>query len=261
MADFLTLCERSARAGGQVLLDWRGRFEVREKGPADLVTEADCASQEAIRDVLLSAFPEHGFVSEESDAPLNPGAEYCWVVDPLDGTTNYVHQVSHYAVSIALLYRGRPTVGVVFDPVHDEAFCAERGQGAFLNGRAIRTSQVGDMSEALVAASFSAKVRADSPEIDQFVAVLLNCQAVRRTGSAALNLAYVAAGRFDAFWAMSTRAWDVAAGVLLVEEAGGVVTRLDGGSFDLKLPHPLAGANKHLHGKIRALLQSATRMS
>jgi myo-inositol-1(or 4)-monophosphatase len=242
------------------LLDWIGRFEVREKGPSDLVTEADWAAQEAVRGVLMSAFPEHGFVSEESETPLNADADYCWIVDPLDGTTNYVHQVPHYAVSVALVHQGRPVVGVVHDPVHDELFSAASGQGAFLNGRAIRTSQVNNLAQALVAASFSAKVRADSPEIDQFVSVLLNCQAVRRTGSAALNLAYVAAGRFDAFWAMTTRAWDVAAGILLVTEAGGVVTRLDGGSFDLKVAHPVASASQGLHDSFRSLLQEASRL-
>ena len=258
MVDFLTLCEQAARAGGQALLEWIGRFEVREKGPSDLVTEADLASQEAIRHVLQSAFPSHGFISEESDG-VNTGAEYCWVVDPLDGTTNYVHQISHYAVSVALLQHGRPLVGIIFDPVQEELFSAARGQGAYLNGRPIGTTGVSELAQALVAASFSARVPAGSPEIDQFVAALLRCQAIRRTGSAALNLAYVASGRFDAFWAMSTKAWDVAAGVLLVEEAGGVVTLLNGDLFDLRVPHPVASANNRLHAQILKLLQNATR--
>ena len=122
VADFLAVCERAARSGGQVLLDWVGRFEVREKGPSDLVTQADFASQEAIRGVVMADYPQHAFVSEEGDHDLNAAAEYCWVVDPLDGTTNYVHQVPHYAVSVALLHRGRPIVGTIFDPVHDECF-------------------------------------------------------------------------------------------------------------------------------------------
>ncbi|MBI3839596.1 MAG: inositol monophosphatase [Planctomycetia bacterium] len=259
--DYLTLCQQAARAGGQALLDWMGRFGVREKGPSDLVTEADWASQEAIRAVLLTAFPQHGFISEEGDANFNSAAEYCWVVDPLDGTTNYVRQLPHYSVSVALLQRGRPIVGVVLDPVHDECFTAVESQGARLNGRLIHTSQVQDLSQALVAASFSAKVEAGSTEIDQFIAALLSCQAVRRTGSAALNLCYVAAGRLDAFWAMSTKAWDVAAGVLLVLEAGGVVSRLDGGPFALDLPHPVAGATPELQKRFRILMQNAVRSS
>lgn len=252
----LAVCERAARAGGQVLLDWIGRFAVREKGPSDLVTEADVASQEAIRDVVMSAFPEHRFVSEEADGPFDAEAEWCWVVDPLDGTTNYVHQLPHYAVSIALVQRGQPQLGVVYDPVHDECFTAQRGEGAWLNGARLRVSGIGELSQALVAASFSAKVEPGSPEIGQFEAALLACQAVRRTGSAALNLAYVAAGRFDAFWAASTKAWDVAAGALLVEEAGGVVTHYRGDRFDLRRPHPAASASPRLHESFVKLLQN-----
>ena len=254
MVDYLRLCEKAAQAGAQALLDWIGRFQVREKGPADLVTEADLASQEAIRRVLVAAVPEHGLISEEAAEPFNAGAEYCWVADPLDGTTNYVHRVPHYAVSLALLHHGQPIVGVVYDPTSEEMFSAERGRGAKLNGRSIRTSDITDLSQALVAASFSARVEAGSPEIGQFEAVLLNCQAVRRTGSAALNLAYVAASRFDGFWALSTKSWDVAAGVLLVEEAGGVVTQMNGDPFALERPYPVASANRELHFKFRSLL-------
>jgi myo-inositol-1(or 4)-monophosphatase len=171
-----------------------------------------------------------------------------------------VHHLPHYAVSVALVERGRPIVGAIFDPVHDECFTAQLGDGARLNGRPIRASNVHDLSQALVAASFSAKVDADSPEIDQFVAALLTCQAVRRTGSAALNLCYLAAGRLDAFWALSTKAWDVAAGVLLVEEAGGVVTQLDGRTFSLDEPHPVASASNALHQEFLRLLQRAPRV-
>lgn len=255
------LCEDAARAGGRALSSWVGRFSVHKKGPADLVTEADWASQEAIRKVLLSSCPGHHFVSEESDAPPRFDAEYCWVVDPLDGTTNYVHHVPHYAVSVALAHRGQAIVGVVFDPLADECFAAERGKGARLNGNPIHASQVSDLADALVAASFSSSVQFPSREVDQFVAALLNCQAVRRTGSAALNLCYVAAGRFDAFWALSTKAWDIAAGMLLVEEAGGVVTLADGGALSLDTPHPVASATSELHRQFCRLLQTAAPMS
>jgi myo-inositol-1(or 4)-monophosphatase len=256
--DYLVICEQAARAGGQELLSWIGRFGVREKGPADLVTQADAAAQEVIRDIVLGAFPSHAFLGEEAAAEFDPATEHCWVVDPLDGTTNYVHQLPHYAVSVALVERGRPIVGVVLDPVRDECFSAVRGQGARLNNAPIRPSQVRDLAQALVAASFAAKVQPHSPEIDQFIAALLNCQAVRRTGSAALNLCYVAAGRFDAFWALSTKAWDVAAGILLVEEAGGVVSGLDGEPLDLKTgPHPVATATPELHEQFLRLLQTA----
>ncbi len=261
MPDYLMLCEHAARAGAQAIASWVGRFGVHEKGPADLVTEADWAAQEAIRKAVLSACPGHHFVGEESDAEPRFDAEYCWVVDPLDGTTNFVHQVPHYAVSVALAHRGQVIVGVVFDLLGDECFAAERGKGARLNGEPIHTSQVSELAEALVAASFSSTVKFPSPEVDQFVAALLRCQAVRRTGSAALNLCYVAAGRFDAFWALSTKAWDVAAGILLVEEAGGLVTLVDGGAVNLDVPHPVASATAELHRQFLDLLQTASRVS
>ncbi len=255
--DHRTACEQAARAGGEVLLSWVGRFDVREKGPFDLVTQADLASQEAIRGVLMVEFPKYAFVSEEGDGEAIPDVEYCWVVDPLDGTTNYVHQMPHYAVSVALLHRGSPVVGAVFDPVHGECFTCERGKGAYLNGDRLRTSDVQQLSGALAAASFAANVQRGSREIDQFVAALLACQAVRRTGSAALNLCYLAAGRIDVCWALSTHIWDVAAGVLMIEEAGGVVTAPDGGAFDLRVPHPAASASRALHAPFCELLKDA----
>ncbi len=257
MPDYLTLCEQAARAGGDALTQWVGRFQVREKGPRDLVTEADFASQEAIRGVVQAAFPSHDFLSEEGDSAVRLDGDYCWVVDPLDGTTNYVHQIPHYAVSVALLERGRPLVGVIFDPVSRECFAAQRGQGATLNGETIRTSGVSELSRAVVAASFAARVSFPSSEIDQFVAAVRLTQGVRRTGSAALNLCYVACGRFDAFWALSTKAWDVAAGVLLVEEAGGAVSHLDGGPFGLAEPHPVATASDALQKRFCEMLRGA----
>jgi len=255
--DFLAVCEQAARAGGQELLSWVGRFKVHEKGPSDLVTEADLAAQEVVRGVLLSAFPDHHLVGEESDTAARFDAEYCWVVDPLDGTTNYVHQIPHYAVSVALAERGKPIVGVVFDPVNNECFTARRGGGAHLNGEKIQTSGVTQLSQAVVAASFASKVRFPSPEIDQFVAAVQSCQGVRRTGSAALNLCYVACGRFDAFWALSTKAWDIAAGVVIVEEAGGAVTQLDGAPLRLEQPHPITSATAALQREFLEMLNGA----
>jgi myo-inositol-1(or 4)-monophosphatase len=259
--DYLTLCEQAARAGGQALLGWVGRFEAREKGPADLVTEADFASQEAVRQVILSACPDHHFLSEEGGLEPDFDVDYCWVLDPLDGTTNYVHGVPHYAVSLALVESGKPVVGVIYDPCADECFAARRGGGARLNRTAIHTSRATQMERALVAASFAAQVPFPSREVDQFVAALQKCRAVRRTGSAALNLAYVACGRFDAFWALSTKAWDIAAGVLLVEEAGGTVTQLDGSPLVLEAPFPVASATRRLHDEFCRLLQSAAQVS
>ncbi len=254
MPDTLEVCEAAARAGGAVLLDWVGQFTVREKGPADLVTQADLAAQEAVRNVVLGAFPDHEFIGEEGPAGANLHGPHCWIVDPLDGTTNYVHQVPHYCTSVALAEDGIITAGAIYDPVSQECFTARRGGGASLNGRPIFTSKVSLLGQALAAASFSARVDPNSPEIDQFKAALLNCQAVRRTGSAALNMCYVACGRFDCFWAMSTKAWDIAAGWLLIEEAGGVVTDLHGHPLSLDVPHPVASSTPELHQQFQQLM-------
>jgi myo-inositol-1(or 4)-monophosphatase len=246
LADFLETCEEAARAGGAVLLDWVGRFGVREKGRSDPVTDADFASQEAIRRLVLGRFPTHAFLGEEQPKGSLPAGEYCWVVDPLDGTMNYVHGLHHYAVSVALVKGDEILAGAIYDPQADEMFRAGRGEGAYLNGRRLKTSGAERLADALAVASFSTSVSRTSPEIAQFVAAVLNCQGIRRTGSAALNLSYVAAGRFDAFWALSTQAWDVAAGVLLVREAGGVVTDIDERPFTLAIPHPVATASEPL---------------
>jgi myo-inositol-1(or 4)-monophosphatase len=255
--DYLKTCEDAARAGGAVLLDWIGRFEVREKGPADLVTEADVASQEAIREVVMGRFPSHQFISEEQAETAAASGEYRWIVDPLDGTTNYVHGVPHYAVSVALVRGEEIIAGAVYEPWSRECFSAAKGEGAHVDGRLLRTSKVCKLSDSLVAASFAPHVERSSAEISQFIAVVLGCQGVRRTGSAALNLCYVAAGRFDAFWALSTKSWDVAAGVLLVQEAGGVVTDLRGRPFTLERPHPVASAGQPFHEEFRRLLETA----
>lgn len=256
MPDYLKTCTEAAIAGGAVLIDWVGRFGVREKGPADLVTEADVASQEAIRQIIAGRFPTHQFISEEQAGGVQPTAEYRWIVDPLDGTMNYVHGVPHYAVSVALVRGDDILAGAIYEPVSGECYWAAKGEGAYLGGQKLKTSNVQKLSEALVVASFAAKVERSSPEIRQFIEAVLHCQGVRRTGSAALNLCYVAAGRFDAFWAQSTHAWDVAAGVLLVQEAGGCVSDLHGKPFDLRKPHPLATAGEPLHEQFCRILRA-----
>jgi myo-inositol-1(or 4)-monophosphatase len=254
MPEFAQVCEEAARAGGRVLLERWESFQFREKGPKDLVTEADVASQEAIRRVVMGHFPKHSFLAEEGADIRGVEASYRWIVDPLDGTANYVHRVPEFTVSVALEQDGELISGAVYNPVSQESFTAARGKGALLDGRPLRVSQVRDIKDAMVAASFAAGVRRDSPEIANFVNVLLASQSLRRTGSAALNLAYVAAGRYDAYWATSTKPWDIAAGVLLVREAGGVVTAPDGGPLDLAAAQFIAAANEPLHAAMRQLL-------
>jgi myo-inositol-1(or 4)-monophosphatase len=251
--EYLRVCEAAVRTGGRVVQDWAGRFEVRSKGPADLVTQADLAAQEAVREAVLGAFPDHCLLGEEKspdEIPQNR-AEYRWIVDPLDGTTNYVHGVPHYCVSLALEQNGRPLVGAVYDPMLDECFTAIDGRGAWLNGQTIHVSGVSTLSESLAAVGFPPNVQTDAPDLRLFLEMLPRCQAIRRTGSAALNLCYLAAGRFDIFWSYATHIWDVAAGVLLVREAGGVVTAPDGAEFSLEEAHFLAAATPELHARLQ----------
>jgi myo-inositol-1(or 4)-monophosphatase len=254
LAEYLKVCVEAAHAGGAVLMDWAGRFTAREKGPSDLVTEADLASQECVREKLLSRFPNHGFLAEENASIPSREGGLRWVVDPLDGTVNYVHGVPGFAVSIALEQAGKPLVGVVFDPILGECYSAVAGGGAYLNDRPIRVTEVTRLSQALVATSFSPKVPRDSPEISTFAEILVRSQSTRRMGSAALNLCYLAAGRFDAYFALNTKIWDVAAGVLLVREACGTITDISGGELNLEKPRFVAAATTELHAELRTIL-------
>jgi len=260
------ICLEAAKLGGQALLEWRDRFQAREKGPRDLVTQADLAAQEAIRGVLCKSFPDHDFLSEEDAAERKAKgqkpiparrSEYRWIVDPLDGTTNYVHRLPGYAVSIALQHGDHMELGVVFDPLSEECFVAERGKGAELNGKPLKSSGCCEINQALIAVSFSPHVSRDSPEIRRFTEVLLASQSVRRMGSAALNLCYVAAGRLDGYLATSVSIWDVAAGLLMVTEARGVIAGLDGGQLDLERPELLAAASEPLQRELVATVAKA----
>ncbi len=259
LAELKSACEQAARAGGAQLNEWVGKFGVREKGPRDLVTEADLASQKVIRDLLLGKFPEHGFLGEEGINLPSQRDGYRWVVDPLDGTTNFVHQVPNYAVSVALECDGTLLVGCVYDPSSDECYVAAQGQGATLNDRPLASSTTRDLSQALVANSFAAKVTRTEAEVAEFLEVLEQARATRRMGSSALNLCYVAAGRFDAYWSTTTQSWDIAAGVLLVQEAGGMITHRDGGPVDLSRPQVLAAATPELHRQLADCLTRACR--
>ncbi len=254
--EWLATCEAAARAGAEQLVDWRGRFQTREKGFCDLVTDADLASQRAIQRVVGERYPDHAFLGEEhagNSYPNHPD-RLVWIVDPLDGTTNYVHGYPNYAVSVAIVQGQRILVGTIYDPVRDECFTAAAGKGAHCNGVPLKTSTTASLADSLVAISLPPRVRRDSPDLLDFIEVTQVCQAVRRSGSSALNLAYVASGALDAFWATHIHPWDVAAGVLLIREAGGIVTARDGAEFDLWNPHFVAAAGNGLHAELlRAL--------
>jgi myo-inositol-1(or 4)-monophosphatase len=257
LAELRFSCELAARAGGAALLAWRGRFVASEKKARDLVTDADLASQAAVARVLAERHPDHALLGEESPDAVPPDRGYCWIVDPLDGTTNYVHGFPCYAVSVAVACDGRLLAGVVFDPLAEECFSAAVGCGATLNGQRLRVSDVQRIDHALVAVSLPPQLRRDSPDLLSFLQTAPLCQAIRRTGSAALNLAYVASGRLDAHWAHEIHAWDAAAGVLLVQESGGVCTNVAGAPFQLAAPHYLAAANRHLHAQLLPLITPA----
>jgi myo-inositol-1(or 4)-monophosphatase len=260
IARFVTVSQLAARAGGAVLLDWIGRVSVREKGPADLVTEADEASQRVILELILGEFPRHGFLAEENAAIPSRQEGLRWLVDPLDGTTNFVHQAPHFAVSVALEQHGEVLAGTVFDPVSGECFSAGRGLGARLGETPLHVSQVTRLARALVAVSFPPQVGADDPEIHDFLRMVRRAQAIRRLGSTALNLCFLAAGRFDASWSRRTHGWDIAAGALILTEAGGVFTDLTGGAVDWDRPQFAAAATAELHRELRGLLAATSEV-
>jgi myo-inositol-1(or 4)-monophosphatase len=250
MRDYVQTAEEAARRAGHVLRAWSSKFTVREKSRANLVTEADEESQKAIHEFIHGRYPQHGFCGEEGLSVENPDSPYRWVIDPLDGTTNYVHGFPYYAVSIGLECRGELIVGAVFDPVHDEMFLAARGEGATLNRRPLKCSDVTSLEQALVISSLPTSTSAQDQPVQRFLKVLPLAQTVQRTGSAALNLANIAAGRVDGFWSTSLKPWDMAAGVLLVEEAGGRITQIDGTTFDLEIPNLLATNGSDVHEQL-----------
>jgi myo-inositol-1(or 4)-monophosphatase len=254
----LNFAIQTARDAGRVLAEKFGRaLQVSNKGDIDLVTEADIAAERLIVERIRSHHPRHAILTEESGDVIIVGgtdAAHKWVVDPLDGTTNYAHGYPVFCVSIALEHEGRVVVGVVYDPLRDELFAAERGGGATLNGRCARVSDTSDLNRALLCTGFPYDVRTRERFARHFANFILRAQSVRRDGAAALDLAYVACGRFDGFWEEGLRPWDVAAGVLLVEEAGGRVTHYDGTPFDIYTP-PIAASNTLVHDAMLEILQ------
>ena len=256
MHDFITVCEKAVRAAGATLQQWVGQFTAREKGPADLVTQADLAAQQAVEEIVLQAFPDHGLLGEEA-AETTGKSDYRWIVDPLDGTANYVHGVPFYSVSLALERAGELLVGAVYNPVSNDLFSATAGGGALLNGKPIHTSNVTELSGVMAAAGFPPGVTHQSPDYRVFHEAVACVQSIRRTGSAALNLCFLAAGWNDLYWSFGTKIWDVAAGVLIVREAGGIVTAPDGGDFILEQAQFVASAGPELQRQSLDLVRRA----
>jgi myo-inositol-1(or 4)-monophosphatase len=256
MLEYLDAAKEAAHRAAVVLEEWRQKFQVREKARFDLVTDADLASQRAIQAYLAGRFPEHGFLGEEdlTSKKETPGGLRrsarqdvpTWIVDPIDGTTNYVHDCPLYCISIGLQVGSELVVGAVYDPCRKEMFAAARGQGASLNDRPMRTSSAQSLEQSLLATGFPPDLRGHEKTLDWWRFFSFKARSLRRTGSTALNMAYVAAGRFDGYFAFDNHVWDVAAATVLVREAGGMVTNVDGTVYDPYTPDALA-TNGPLH--------------
>jgi myo-inositol-1(or 4)-monophosphatase len=249
---FLTIATQAAQAGGEVLQSFWGKLEnIQEKTPGNLVTEADTGSERVVLDILKAAFPEHRILAEESGASGEITSSYVWAVDPLDGTTNYAHHFPVFSVSIGLLFEGQPIVGVVYNPITDELFSAGLGLGAFLTqkGQAqpIRVSKTKQVADSLLASGFAYdRTQVKDNNYAEFCHFTQVTQGVRRLGSAALDLAYVAAGRFDGYWERGLSPWDMVAGLALILEAGGTISSYEGTSVDIPSGRVLA-TNGVLH--------------
>ncbi|MBS9391194.1 MAG: inositol monophosphatase [Dolichospermum sp. WA123] len=253
MQIFLDIATEAALAAGVVLQDYLGKLEdaITEKGrPGDLVTAADKASEQVILEVLRRHFPQHSILAEESGKLGNQDNEFLWAIDPLDGTTNYAHQYPCFAVSIGLMIQGVPKVGVIYDPFRDELFRAAAGLGATRNRRPIQVSKTAELGKSLLVSGF-AYDRRETPDNNyaEFCHLTHLTQGVRRDGAAALDLAYVACGRVDGYWERGIAPWDVVAGIILVQEAGGNVTAYDGTPIKIESGRILA-TNGYLHDSL-----------
>src|ERR1041384_2932480 len=237
--DFLTPMQELAREAGALLMSFFGKVSIEYKGDVDLVTQADRASEKMIVERIRRQWPDHDLIGEEGSR-RETGSDFRWHIDPLDGTTNFAHGFSVWCVSMALERNGERVAGVVYDRSRDEMFGAVKDGGSFLNGRAIRVSSVAKLKESLVATGFPSHKRHKNPNIHFYHQITLRSHGVRRAGSAAMDLAYIACGRYDAYWEFNLDPWDTAAGVLLVEEAGGKVTNFTGGPFNIDSREGLA---------------------
>jgi len=253
--------DAAQKAGRKLVRDFGEveNLQVSKKGPADFVSNADKTAENTLRYALEKVRPEYSFLLEEAGELTRKDTSNRWIIDPLDGTTNFLHGIPHFAISIALERDGELFAGVVYEPVYDQMYWAEKGQGAHLNDRRIRVSGRTEMDEALFATGIPFKGARDHPLfLKQLQAVMAVSSGVRRFGSAALDLAYVAAGRYDGFWETGLQPWDTAAGIVLVREAGGYVSEIDGRSGMLESGSILA-ANDRLHTPLGKLLRDAVK--
>lgn len=254
-ADMKQFLKEIITEAGRISLEYKARIAdlpVNRKSLKDLVTEADVAVEEYLVKAIQSRFPEHAVWGEETGS--HPGGEYCWVIDPIDGTTSFVHNYPFYSVSIALEYKGEAVLAAVYAPVLDELFFAEKGKGATLNDKPIRVTKTSELCDCMLATGFACvRVDAAKDNLPHFNKLLPLIRDIRRGGSAAMDLCYVACGRFDGYWEMCLKPFDIAAGRLIVTEAGGIVTDFGGGTQNL--PRQIVAANPHVHPQMLSLLR------
>jgi myo-inositol-1(or 4)-monophosphatase len=252
--EFLPHIQQIALEAGDLLMQHFGKVDIEYKGEVDVVTAADRESEKLIVERLTKLWPEHDLMGEEG-ARRTSGSDYRWYIDPLDGTTNFAHGYPVFCVSIALERKGELIAGTVYDPTRREMFAAEKGAGAFLNDRTVRVSKTATLAESLIATGFPSQKRHKNPNIHFYHHITLQTHGIRRAGSAAMDLAYTAAGRYDGYWEFNLNPWDTAAGVLIVYEAGGVVSDLDGRPFDIESKEVVA-SNGTLHPALLHELQA-----
>lgn len=260
MHPMLNIAVRAARAAGNLIarnIGQKDSFDISSKNKDDLVTSIDKQCEKVIVDTLLKSYRNHGILAEEGGALGDPQSEYQWIIDPIDGTTNFVQDIGHCAVSIALRYAGKTEIGVVFDPLLNEMFTASRGNGAFLNGRRIRVGQRISLDGAIIGTAFPTRYRNRmSDYLQLFSSLIDSCADVRRMGSASLDLCYVACGRFDGYLEQGLKPWDFAAGDLIVREAGGIVTDFKGAPDFIKSGNIVTGNPKVINALL-SLCQKA----
>jgi myo-inositol-1(or 4)-monophosphatase len=252
---FLNTAWQAANAAGELIHDhWHQAKTIDYKGPIDLVTSTDHGAERTIVEILQREFPDHEILAEEETRLAGASHEYRWIVDPLDGTTNFAHGYPQVSVSIALEFRDEIILGIVYDPLRRECFRAVKGEGATLNGARVQTSVVPELDKALLATGFPYDRRENADYyLSFFKAFLTRCQGIRRAGSAALDLCYVAAGRLDGFWELKLNPWDIAAGALIVTEAGGSISNFSGAGFSIHGKETLA-SNGIIHNEMVSVL-------
>ena len=251
-ANVTIMIKAARKASGKLKRDYGEieQLQVSKKGQADFVTAADIRTEEILRHTLSHARPEYGFLMEESGTIVGNDPNRRWIIDPIDGTTNFIHGIPHFAISIALEEEGKITAGVIYEPIHDQMFWAEKGNGAWLNDRRMRVSGRTQMKQSIFATGIPFIGRGDHKQfLQQIESVMAVSAGIRRFGSAALDLAYVAAGRFDGFWETNLQPWDIAAGIIIVREAGGMISEIDGRNGMLKTGSILA-ANPTLYKEL-----------